>query len=414
MSLLCAQSFPQVSWQTASGGSMLDRDSIVVLVVNSKGYLFAGTAVNGIYRSTDQGKSWVELTNGIGRLAPSALLVAKNDFLYLATRGMAGFYRSTNDGDQWLRPSTTLRDSNLTVLRTNSRGDLFAGAWLGTIYRSLDQGDHWTANTNGLARGYITDIAVDSKDYLFTAVYGVGIFRTRDNADSWAAVNNGLTESKVRTLTADSSDKLIAGTDNGRIFQSTDEGDHWTEVFSGEGSSSVMAFVSAQYGQAFAGTSGAGVFRSIDNGQTWTSINEGLTNKDVRTLVINPLGFVFAGTYGGGLFRTVDPVVTDVFYDKSGTPSAFSLPQNYPNPFNPSTVISYELPVASWVRLKIFNVLGQEVATLVDGIAEVGGHSVEWDASGKPSGVYYCRFSVSAVSGSAGAYVETKKMLLVK
>ncbi len=85
----------------------------------------------------------------------------------------------------------------------------------------------------------------------------------------------------------------------------------------------------------------------------------------------------------------------------------FSLSQNYPNPFNPSTVISYQLPVDEHVTLKVFNLLGQEIATLVDEVQEAGELSVEWDASGFPSGMYYYMMK-------AGTYEETKKLILMK
>ena len=89
------------------------------------------------------------------------------------------------------------------------------------------------------------------------------------------------------------------------------------------------------------------------------------------------------------------------------TPNQFSLEQNYPNPFNPLTVIRYQLPVQGHVSLKVFNVLGQEVAALVDGMQEAGFKSVKWDASGVPSGIYFYRIQ-------AGGFVQTLKLLLIR
>lgn len=85
----------------------------------------------------------------------------------------------------------------------------------------------------------------------------------------------------------------------------------------------------------------------------------------------------------------------------------FSLSQNYPNSFNPSTTISYDLPVRSHVTLKIFNVLGQEVATLVDGAVEAGRHQVNWNAEGLPNGMYFYQLRTNR-------FVETRKMLLLQ
>jgi uncharacterized delta-60 repeat protein len=91
--------------------------------------------------------------------------------------------------------------------------------------------------------------------------------------------------------------------------------------------------------------------------------------------------------------------------DKS--PSSFSLKQNYPNPFNPSTKISWQSPVSSWQTLKVYNVLGKEVVTLVNEYREAGSYTVNFDASTLPSGVYIYKLQ-------AGDFTQTRKMTLVK
>jgi hypothetical protein len=85
----------------------------------------------------------------------------------------------------------------------------------------------------------------------------------------------------------------------------------------------------------------------------------------------------------------------------------FDLRQNYPNPFNPSTVISWQSPVDGFVTLKVFDVLGRGVITLVNEYREAGSHSVEFDASGLPSGVYLYTIQI-------GSYFETRKLTLLK
>lgn len=88
-------------------------------------------------------------------------------------------------------------------------------------------------------------------------------------------------------------------------------------------------------------------------------------------------------------------------------PAELTLNQNYPNPFNPSTNISYTIPRRSLVKLKVFNSVGQEVATIVDGIQSSGNHSVSWDASSVSSGIYFYQL----ISGSE---IQTRKMILIK
>ena len=101
----------------------------------------------------------------------------------------------------------------------------------------------------------------------------------------------------------------------------------------------------------------------------------------------------------------LNPVSVDE--DISITPFSFQLEQNYPNPFNPVTTISYLLPSTSEVLLIVYNLLGEEIARLVDGIQSTGFHQITWDASGVSSGIYFYRIQ-------AGGFTQTRKMLLLK
>ena len=105
-------------------------------------------------------------------------------------------------------------------------------------------------------------------------------------------------------------------------------------------------------------------------------------------------------------YRNRIGVVTSV-KEQAKLPTEFTLSQNYPNPFNPSTTIRYALPKAQFVSLKIFNMAGQEAATLVNRQQEAGEHSIQWHAEKLPSGVYMYRLQ-------AGEFSETKKMILMQ
>ena len=110
-------------------------------------------------------------------------------------------------------------------------------------------------------------------------------------------------------------------------------------------------------------------------------------------------------------------MVTEVG-EAGDVPAAFTLEQNYPNPFNPSTTVSFTLPAASQVSMKVFNLVGQEVATLANGTFEAGRHQATWDGTDNlghsvASGIYFYRLQANDLR-SGSAFVRTMKMLLVK
>jgi hypothetical protein len=106
--------------------------------------------------------------------------------------------------------------------------------------------------------------------------------------------------------------------------------------------------------------------------------------------------------YRGGKLNT-----TDIAQSTTAEPSKFSLSQNYPNPFNPTTRLQFSVTQYEWVVLKVYDVLGREVATLVNEQKVPGSYNVEWNADHFASGVYFYQMKV-------GSFSDVKKMLLIK
>jgi hypothetical protein len=113
-----------------------------------------------------------------------------------------------------------------------------------------------------------------------------------------------------------------------------------------------------------------------------------------------------AGSYDFYLVKT-GPDVSKAEPARNGIPSEYILYPNFPNPFNPSTQMAYALPKTGKVSLKVFNLLGEEVATLVQGMQSAGTHTALFDGSGLPSGIYLCRLE-------SEDFIQTKKMVLLK
>jgi hypothetical protein len=198
----------------------------------------------------------------------------------------------------------------------------------------------------------------------------------------------------------------------GGVYLSTNNGDNWTAVNTGL-TDSVVRHLAVCGSNIFAGTA-HGVFVTTNNGTNWKEANAGLTDSVITALTVKG-AYLFAGTGSGVWKRPLSEMIVDVPQSTNQLPGDFLLEQNYPNPFNPATTISYQLPTQSHVVLKVFDVLGKEIATLVNGVEEAGYKSVLWELNNLPGGVYFYRIVTRRTdAGQTRSYTKTKKLLLLK
>jgi hypothetical protein len=151
-----------------------------------------------------------------------------------------------------------------------------------------------------------------------------------------------------------------------------------------------------------------------------TRIRNNIATRDPKTRHIDfyaqdltELSFEVDTTYSGGSAPGINyeyhkrNLALGVAKKETGLPTGFQLSQNYPNPFNPTTTITFQLPQRNLVNVKIYDVLGREVASLLNETLDAGRYDVSWNASVNPSGVYYYRMQ-------AGKFSDVKKLLLLK
>jgi len=360
--------------------------------------LFAGNdGGGGVFLSTNNGTSWTAVNAGLSSWYIEALIFSGTD-LFAGTGG-SGICHSTNNGTSWTAVNTGL--TNTTVWSFGVSGtNLFAGT-AGGVFLSTNNGTSWASVSDGLTNTDVRTFAVIGTN-LFVGTFGGGVFRSTNNGTNWTPANNGLTNADVFAL-AVSGTNLFAGTGS-RVFISTNNGTSWTPA--NNGMTYYVVYSIVVYGtNLFAGTIG-GVFLSTNNGTSWTEANTGLTNTPVALVVSG--SNLFAGTDSNRVWRRpLSEMITDVEDQTSELPSQFILKQNYPNPFNPSTKISFTIPERSNVSLKIFNLLGSEVASLVNEEKPAGSYGVDFNAANLPSGIYFYKLE-------AGNYIETKKMVLLR
>src|SRR5258706_4114100 len=288
-----------------------------------------------------------------------------------------------------------------------SNGYLFAnGAFGAPLFRSADQGMTWSHVVSDSAFADLVYSLGSFKDTLYVAEAN-RIGYTTDNGGSWSFLPVGWgSAGTVQFVRQDSI--LFAGTTDG-VYRSTTTDSVWKKFSPVSDVVMGAALVESNVFAAFMQYPSVKIYSSSAIHENWQDVGLGL---NIPWWAEVPFArrekYLFIGTNNGVYRRPFSEMVTSVVGDGSvSIPQSFSLAQNYPNPFNPSTTISYSIPKQSHVRLQIFNPLGQLISPLVDADKLPGTYTTTWDASSRPSGLYFYRIS-------AGDFVETKKLILLK
>ena len=407
-----AQSYGQ--WQKINGA----LGGIVRGFAVSGTNLVAGTDNGGILLSTNNGTNWTSANTGLSTAAINVFAVFGTNLF--AGAWTAGVLRSTNSGASWTTVNSGIIYTDVYSLIVSGT-NLFAGTDGGGVYRSTNNGTSWTAVNAGLTAGYKVNGLAVSGTNLFAGNYGGGVYRSTNAGTSWTAVNTGLASTYVYSLVSSGASLFVSV--SGGNFLSTDGGMSWTAVYNGLTASVNTYAISGT--SLFAGDNGGGgVFLSANNGASWIGVNAGLTNMYVHSLVVSGT-YLLAGTNDGVWRRPLSDMITAV-QENDGTAAArFSLSQNYPNPFNPATAIPFSLPSRSFVSLKIFDMAGREVSTLVAEELDAGNYIRHWNAAAMTSGIYFYHLSavpsarrafvpVENRDGQAAAFNETKRLILLK
>ena len=194
------------------------------------------------------------------------------------------------------------------------------------------------------------------------------------------------------------------------VFRSSDMGATWSDISSNLPDAPVNAFAVDNNNQSvlYLGND-VGMYVSFNTGANWEFLGEALPIVTVGDIKIHPIAnFLVAGTHGRSMYKIDLDMVTGIETDKGSTTlNSFVLEQNYPNPFNPSTTIQYTVGSKQFVELKVYDVLGEEITTLVNEEKSEGTYEINFSASVLTSGVYFYKLQV-------GSFIDVKKMILLK
>ena len=387
---------------------------------NGNGRLYlASIGEGGVYSSTNNGVNWVFSNNGINSNLIYAIS-AKDSIVFVSTQN--GIYRSSNYGNTFVHMLNDI-DSGRSDANMFKDNIVFAGVGF-DIYRSTNLGNNWVLINNELPQ-YPNSISMTfSNNMIFVGIRafpGSGVFSSSNYGDNWININNNMPVRYPYSLYANEN-LIMMGTWDG-VYISPNSGNNWRLIPEVPGNIGLFGLSSIGAETIFISAWNYGVYVSTNGGLNWVSKNEGLYS-DLRLTCLYTLnGYVYVGTnsyqYYPNIFRRPVSELVPVIENNAELPNDFKLHQNYPNPFNPETKIRFEVPLNQGrraseevglkgvVSLKVFDILGKEIATLVNKPLNPGTYEVTFDGSNLPSGVYFYRLTTDGFS-------ETKKMVIMK
>jgi len=267
----------------------------------------------------------------------------------------------------------------------------------------MDNGSHWIQPGNSeLSNKTVTAMTISDSD-LFIGTEFNGVYRSMDIGDSWSQSNSGLVNQKILSLFT-TSDGIFVSSESGLNY-STDRGNYWNPWNHGL-PAAVLCF-EENSPVLFVGTKGKGVYRSINNGISWIKISDGLTDSIINDLHIGG-AYLYAAVEGAGIWRRPLSEITSSVKPKGRNISkAVSLDNSFPNPCGVGTTINFSIPNSSRPKLTVHDVLGKEVALLLDEELEQGSYSIYFETINLPDGVYFYILQV-------GETVLTKQLLVSK
>ncbi len=396
-----------------------------VIDQNNSSTLFAG--YNKVWKTTDRGNSWTSASQQLSAAAKiRSLAIAPSNSNVLYAADQTHMWKTTDGGaTNW--STLTLPSTSTSVTYIAVKNDDPNTLWItyggyidsSKVYQSTDGGGSWTNISTGLPNLPVLCIVhykVSSNRIVLFVGTDIGVL-VKDGLNDWVPFSNGLPNVVVSELeilySGGGNDKLRAGTFGRGLWETNIDAGLPVELSSFEIDFDKYQNIKLNWiTSSEINNKGFEIQRKYSNSNTWEDLdfiegNGTTTQKNSYTYIdaILPAGkylYRLKQIDFNGSFEYSNIVEIEVI-----APDNFELNQNFPNPFNPVTKISFQIPGQYFVSLKVYDILGNEVATLVNEKKSAGKYNVDFNASALPSGVYFYKLQ-------AGSFVQTKKMILLK
>lgn len=416
-----------VTWQDLSNGLGIQQFYRISSSTTDYQFLFAGAQDNG--SSIFDKNSWKSVMGGDG---VECLIDYSNDSVGYVSAAYSGIYKTTDRGKTFKNIASGGSAFDISfqtpfAIDPVNSNILYRGTT--KMYKSTDSGNNWNPISGVLSSddGHgnhspftIIRIAKSDPNYIYAVTWNE-LFKTTDNGSSWKKVNNpflqwlNISDLKIN-FTNPQIIWAVCKTGNintNNVAKSIDGGNTWAYCnlpIAGLGINCI-ALQENEPHDIYIGTD-LGVFYSPDDGLSWEEYGKNLPNVIVNELeVLNKFGKIRTVTFGRGVWESPLNVITSIgegeINNNEKIPNYYSLGNCYPNPFNPTTTINYSIPQTSFVEITIYDLLGREIIQLVNEEKQSGKYQVKFNAKSLSSGSYFYRMK-------AGNYTETKKFVIMK
>jgi photosystem II stability/assembly factor-like uncharacterized protein len=397
---------PPNGWTSQTSGVTSGLNTVSAVNANV-GWIGGNSGV--VLRTVNGGTNWTNVTGSpIGTNAIYCICGIDANTCLVSTSPSATYvFRTTNGGANWTQVFTQaggfIDDIKFKNATTGFMyGDPVGGRW--SLWKSTDAGATWDSAGLYLAQagseaGWNNAMWL-SGDNLWFGTNNTRVYKSTNFGSAWTF---GATTGSVNSYSV-AFNGNIGFTGQSALLKSTDAGGTWASVTL-PGTGTAYSFNGVL--NRFWYDRGSQIYWSSDNGANFASQYTGTGTYQAMNLVQD--GNIIRGwsvTSAGGIAAYFE-LISGVSNNQNQVPDNYVLAQNYPNPFNPSTKISFTLPKAGNVKLAVFDILGREVATLVNEFATAGIHTIDFNASNLSSGVYLYKIQ-------AGDFTDTKKMVLMK
>jgi len=399
-------------WHERNSG--LNAEHVSCLKKDSENNIYAGTIVSGLYKVSQPFGVWQRILTT--EQVHNILLV--NDSLLFVSSALDGLYRSTDNGTSWTQMMSSFYFKSALGLCLTDSGHMMMGTYVvgsfigGGIYRTSDYGNTWSFVGGGALTGNQHRAALNAGNGIILFGSNQGIHRSTDHGWNFTLSNTGLgVNPKITLLRKGNDGTIFAGTENG-LYRSPDQGQTWSQTFVAIVGINDLAIEPS--GAMMISTKNSTIFRSDDNGYTWNlMLFPAFPYEPTALLPMEiPIGGtmeLLIGTRGNSVYSSNLPVGIE---DHAVTPGEFVVMNNYPNPFNPETKIQFGLPEAAEVTITVCDIMGG-VMTNHKGSYPPGAHLYTWNGSNLASGVYFYRVTMRSMHTGV-IHTFSRKMVLLR